>query len=145
MRSAAANFTDIATTVNATTPTTCPVKAKQPPAITVDIDDPRQIKCIEGKIKFKLPIGGIHRPYITKSAKKTSLYYKVYALPTMPSHKGGKPNIRLRNTRPCPRTSSVLINLEWRKNGGFLRPYKPHALALASFNQDETISLLKLV
>ena len=115
---------------------------------TFDIDSDKAIKCIESKIKFKLPSTGVHRPYLLRSSKKTSLHYKVYAMPKpLTNHHGGKPNIRLRPriVKPNPRTSSLLVNLEWRKNGSFLRPYKPHALALSSFTQDETLNLLRLI
>lgn len=133
----------------------------------INIDDPRLLKLIESKIRFKLPIGGIHKPYISKSKKITVLHYKVLLgiqlLPTFAGNSGlhgGRPHIKNR-PRPesgtvattststsflaKPKRPSTIINLEWHKNKQIFVPYKHHAQALSSFGVEESnLLLLKL-
>jgi hypothetical protein len=114
-----------------------------------NIVDQSVLRLLEKHIRFKLPEGGIHKPYIQKCARQCRFIYKILA-PQKPAHPR-KLGRAITDASNCggsrmdfPKKSSTILYLEWQKRGSRVQPIKAHAQALTSFDFKESDRLLKL-
>jgi hypothetical protein len=94
-------------------------------ALITHLVNPKTIQILESHVRFQLPKGGIHNPYVKTKKGKKCIYYKVLAnrSPEKLAH---------------PRWSSTFIVLKWTDSKGVYRPGRSFANALTSLSNEES-------